>query len=169
MLELLTAYSFKEIVVFVILLALGVKGGCDFFEWIRDKYREKFDKDYKKIDREKMLEAHYLTCERQHSESMALYNKLENKIDGIISSFKTIEEKIDILTRSDLDDIKSWLVEKYNYYKENPSRPISHHTMDTIEKRYSHYKEEGGNSYIDEIIIPGLRAMAKEESRVSVK
>ena len=34
--------------------------------------------------------------------------------------------------------------------------------MDTIEKRYQHYKDEGGNSYISNM-MEELRNMAKEE------
>lgn len=152
---LLASYSIEEILLFLVLLFGAIKEGAGAIDWLKEKYNIKFNKDYKEIDKEKEL------------------NNLNEKIDNLIIMFterlEKLEQKIDVLTQSDKDDIKSWLVEKYTYYKENPSLPISQHTMDTIEKRYSHYKEEGGNSYIDEIIIPGLRAMAKEESRVSIK
>lgn len=171
--ELLAAYSLQEIVVFITLLCVAFKEVVDFFKWLKGLYDVKFNSDVGKITKEQTLEQHYILCTKQHEEAMEKYNNLDKKIDNLInifnSRFKAIEEKIDMLTASDKDDIKSWLVEKYNLYKENPTRPISHHTMDTIEKRYSHYKEEGGNSFIDETIMPGLRMMAKEESRVQVK
>lgn len=148
---LLASYSIEEILLFLVLLFGAIKEGAGAIDWLKEKYNIKFNKDYQEIDKEKEL------------------SSLSEKLDVFIERLEIIEKKIDVLTQSDKDDIKSWLVEKYNYYKENPSLSISQHTMDTIEKRYSHYKEEGGNSYIDEIIIPGLRAMAKEESRVSIK
>ena len=39
---------------------------------------------------------------------------------------------------------------------------IDSFTMDTIEKRYQHYKDERGNSYITNI-MEELRDMAKEK------
>lgn len=168
MLELLAAYSLEEIVSFTILLALAIKGGWDLINWGRERYKEKFNKDYTAKTKEKLLEEHYDNCIKQFKEEKELYNKLEEKIDNLSEvctiRFAHIEERLELLTRSDRDDIKSWLVEKYNFYKDNPDKPISHHTMDTIEKRYAHYKSEGGNSYIDENIIPELRQMAKERT-----
>ena len=169
MLELLAAYSLQEIVVFVIMLLFAIKGGLDLFDYFKGKYNERFNKAYSKLIKEQELEQHYLKYNEFHKESMERYDKLGKKIDDLIyvfdDRFKKIEDSIDILLASDKDDIKSWLVEKYNYYKENPDRPISHHTMDTIEKRYAHYADEGGNSYITNIIMPELRQMAKERNK----
>lgn len=168
--ELLQTYSVDEIAMFIVLLAAAVKGCGGFFDWLKLKYNEKFNKDFSILTKEEELEAHYIKSSEQHKESIELYDKLDKKIDNLVELFENrftkIEKKIDVLTESDKDDIKSWLVEKYNFYKENPTRPISAHTMDTIEKRYSHYRNEGGNSYIEETIMPELRKMAKEESRV---
>ena len=100
----------------------------------------------------------WFSAKKKEEENDISLQQLSTKID-------LLTEQIKVLMESDRDDIKSWLVEKYNFYKENPTRSISNHTMDTIEKRYSHYKEEGGNSYIDNTIMPGLREMAKEEQR----
>lgn len=167
---LLTTYSIEQILLFLVLLFGAVKEGSGAIEWIKEKYNIKFNKDYIIKTKEKTLEEHYENCIKQHNEEVKLYNQLEEKIDSLTKvcndKFTYIEERLDLLTQSDRDDIKSWLVEKYNYYKDNPGVPISPHTMDTIEKRYSHYKHEGGNSYIDEIIIPWLRNRAKENGNV---
>lgn len=172
MLELLAAYSLQEIVVFIIMLLFAIKGGLELFDWFKLRYNEKFNHDYEKRDKEQILKEHYQKCIEQHNEDILRDQNLERKIDDLTyifeDRFKKIEDSINILLESDRDDIKSWLVEKYNYYKENPSRPMSHHTMDTIEKRYAHYKAEGGNSYIDNDIMPELRKMAKEEQRVEL-
>lgn len=169
MLNLLAAYSLQEIVIFIVLLCVAFKEVVAFFKWLKELYNDKFNNDVNKMTKEQTLEQHYEIYTKQHEETIEKCNILDKKIDDLIdmfnNRFKSIEEKIDVLTASDKDDIKSWLVEKYNFYKENSSRPISYHTMETIEKRYSHYKEEGGNSFIDETIMPGLRMMAKEENR----
>lgn len=169
---LLAAYSIEEILLFLVLLFGAIKEGVGAIQWIKEQYNIKFNSDYKQINESARLEEHYSKCFAQHQESVEMINKLEKNIDstlGIIDArLDNMEKKIGILSESDRDDIKSWLVEKYNYYKENPNRPITHNTMDTIERRYAHYKEEGGNSYIDNDIMPELRKMAKEEQRVEL-
>ena len=72
-----------------------------------------------------------------------------------------ISARLDLLTESDKDDIRGWIVEKYHYCQ-SLDMPIDSFTMDTIEKRYQHYKDEGGNSYITHI-MEELRSMAKED------
>ena len=54
---------------------------------------------------------------------------------------------------------------RYHYYK-NMDISIDSFTMDTIEKRYQHYRDEGGNSYITNI-MKELRDMAKEDKQCS--
>lgn len=143
MAELLAKYSVEQIIIFIGLLFVAFKEVCDMFDYIKQKGLLWFKAEQKQEQNDNVLQ------------------QLVDKIDNI-------DNQIKILMESDRDDIKSWLVEKYNFYKENPTRPISHHTMDTIEKRYSHYKDEGGNSYIDNTIMPELRRMAKEEQRVKL-
>ena len=63
-----------------------------------------------------------------------------------------ITTRLELLTESDKDDIRSWIVEKRNYYKAHPEEKIDNFIMDTIEKRYQHYKDEGGNSYITTVM-----------------
>jgi len=165
MLELLSTYSVHEIIVFIVLLFFAFKGFVEAINWCKDLYNKKFNKDLDAVTQQKKLEQFYNECTQQ-------YNSLDEKLNNLISSFdknfNDIEEQINVLIESDKDDIKSWLVEKYNFYKSHPTIMISMHMMDTIEKRYGHYKDEGGNSYIDEIIMPGLREMAKEEQRVEI-
>lgn len=143
MLELLNSYSPGQIIIFLFILFVAIKeliGLIDFF-----KARNKL----------------WFTAVKKKEDNDISLQKLVEKMDKI-------EGQLNVLTESDKDDIKSWLVEKYNFYKAYPNRRLSAHTMDTIEKRYSHYKDEGGNSYIDNIIMPGLREMAKEEERVEL-
>lgn len=148
--QLLETYSVGEIVIFLVFLITALRefiGLIDFF-----KARGRLQ-----LNREKEKE--------ENSDSLRM---LGEKIDKIENQLNSMSNQLRILTESDRDDIKSWLVEKYNYYNAFPARKLSTHTMDTIEKRYSHYKEEGGNSYIDNTILPGLREMAKEEQRVEL-
>ena len=79
-----------------------------------------------------------------------------------------INEKIDELLASDKDAIKSWIVMFYKQNKKDPSG-LDSMQMDLLERRYSHYKKEGGNSYIDNL-MQELREIYnnKEDNNASV-
>ena len=154
MLELFTTFSISQIIVFTITLALAIKGCVDFFDWCKNKYQAKFDKDHTKLNKEQALEEHYIRCSEQHKESMRLYSNVENKIDkmnqSINNRFDAIEESIDTLKQSDMHDIKSWIVEKHHILMENGW--VDDFTMDTLEKRFLDYVKEGGNTYVEKLM-----------------
>ena len=79
-----------------------------------------------------------------------------------------INEKIDALLASDKDAIKSWIVIFYKQYKEDPSK-LDSMQMDLLERSFFHYKKEGGNSYIDNL-MQELREIynSKEDNNASV-
>lgn len=135
--ELLTSYSVSEIMIFIILLALALKEFITLFDFFKDKIKA------------------LLAVEKRNEESSFSSQHLVKEI-------KEINRQLVLLTESDKDDIRGWIVEKYNYYKNTPEAVIDSFTMDTIEKRYQHYRDEGGNSYISNI-IEELRKMAKED------
>ena len=143
MVELLATYSVTEIIVFVVLLALALKEVFNLYDFFKARAKLR------------------LTTENRTEEDRASLHSLMGKIDKI-------EERLNLLTESDKDDIKGWLIEKYNYHKTHPDEEIDTFTMDIIEKRFKHYEDEGGNGYIKDTVMPALRKVAKEESNVSV-
>jgi hypothetical protein len=160
MLEILSAFSVHQIIVYTIMLALAIKGGVDFFGWVKDKYESKFNKDYKAKKGEEMLEEHYDKCKLQHLESVARYEGLNKKIDDLTENINqkvgNIEAQIAQLVDSDRNDIKSWIVEKHHELMKKAW--VDDFTMDTIEKRFADYLAEDGNSYV-EGLVNELRAL----------
>lgn len=140
MLELLSTFSAEQIILFLILLAFASKELINLWDFFKQKINFGFN-----MKKGKEVSANILKD---------LVQKVEN-----------ISARLDLLTESDKDDIRGWIVERYHYYK-NIDIPIDSFTMDTIEKRYQHYKDEGGNSYIKDI-MEELRDMAKEDKRCS--
>ena len=67
-------------------------------------------------------------------------------------TFKSLEDKINLLIDSDKDDIKSWITDKHHFYVYQ-QKWIDDYSLDCIEKRYHHYKDEGGNSFIRDLMI----------------
>ena len=82
------------------------------------------------------------------------YSSIEGKIDGLTEEFNTrmdgMEGQLKILTDSDMHDIKGWIVEKHHTLIKKGW--VDDFTMDTIEKRYSDYKKEGGNTYVHTLV-----------------
>lgn len=155
MLDLLTALSVKQIITYFILFLLAIRGGIDLFNYFKDLYLKKFDKDYKNKEKEKEIIEHYEECNQQHQESMEKYDLLEHKIDFLTDTMNEkidkIEKQLTLLTESDMHDIKGWIVEKHHLLTERGW--VDDFTMDTLEHRYSDYKAEDGNSYIETLMM----------------
>jgi len=135
--ELLATYSIEQIILFCIGIAMAGKKLLELVDYYKNRGKKVYE-------------------EQSHIEaSLAQIATLAENIDKI-------NKRLDLLTESDKDDIRSWIVEKYNYYKANPDEKIDSYIMDTIERRFNHYQTEGGNSYISSI-VEELREKYKEE------
>jgi DNA anti-recombination protein RmuC len=160
MLELLAAFSVEQILVFSIMLILAIKGGVDLFDWAQEQYLKKFNKDYRALSEKESLEQHYEKCRKQQAEFIEKYVALENRIycltEDINEKVNSIETQLTQLTKSDMHNIKSWVVEKHHYLTEQGW--VDDFTMDTIEKRFEDYQKEKGNSYV-EGLVSEIRAL----------
>lgn len=159
MLDLITGYTLSQIAIFIIALALAIKGGWDLVDFFKNKYRNRFDKDYDLKKREEVLEQHYLSCKKQHDETMDQYNSLNDKLDGIVDSIEDLTKRVDTLTESDMHDIKQSIVKDYHYFTEKQGW-IDDFSLNVLESRFADYKEEGGNSFI-ETLMKEIRALPK--------
>lgn len=86
------------------------------------------------------------------------FQKLHNRLDQIdqrLADFETrmaaAEGKLKDLMISDMHDIKSWIVEQYHKFYVQQGW-IDAFSAETIDRRYSDYKKEGGNSYIGNLM-----------------
>ena len=136
MLELLGTYSLTQIVTFIILLAIAVKEGITLVIWFKDFFKKKFNNDMKNT-----------VATKERNEQIC---KIKEDMQTLIDSQEKILKEI---------DIKSWITEKHHFYCFE-KKWIDDYSMDCIEKRYGHYKDEGGNSFIEELINE-LRSLPK--------
>lgn len=82
-------------------------------------------------------------------EFKALHDKLDSmdsRLTSIESRLTNNENKLEDLTISDMNNIKAWIVSQYHHFMLQGW--IDNFSADTLEKRYTDYKKEGGNSYI---------------------
>ena len=151
--ELLANYNIQDILVFVVMLAIAFKSVITFWDWLIDWVNRKFNKSYGKKAEAEQLQ----NTVNQISEVTA---KQQEQIDEL---YKSLQYLID----SDKDNIKSWIVEKHHHYCYEVGS-VDYYILESIERRYEHYKKEGGNSYID-TLMEELRALPKTNIREEKK
>ena len=163
MVELLTSYSLSEIIVFIILLAGAFKGFSSFVDWIRLKRRKLTLDEMKPEELEKEINKERLEREKQIQELELRRGKdsaeLREQIGGVATQVSDLTGKIDLLVESDKDDIKAYITREFHYFCEQ-KKWIDDYSMDCIEKRYGHYIEEKGNSFIAQL-MEQLRALPR--------
>ena len=100
MLDLLKQYSVQDILIFIVILAIAIKGCISFFDWAYARVKQHFDEDNTEINKEKQT---HLAIEA-HTKSI---NALIKAQEQNIKQFDTLQKSIEMLIASDKDDIKS--------------------------------------------------------------
>lgn len=153
MVTLLQQYSLSDILIFTVFLALAVKSLISFFDWAYDRIKKVFNKEHSKLSEKEELERRL-----QHgSEVMTTLKANQQTTDKILND---LSAKIDMLIDSDKDDIKSYITREHHYFCYKVGW-IDDFSLDCVERRYQHYTDEGGNSFI-EGFMNELRALPKQ-------
>lgn len=84
-------------------------------------------------------------------------SELKNSQQTTDEILKNLSAKIDLLIDSDKDDIKSYITREHHYFCYKLGY-IDDFSLDCIEKRFKHYSDEGGNSFIENF-MKDLRAL----------
>lgn len=145
--ELLTKFDITTIILVLFMTAFAIREVFELYHYFNDKIYGRYEKQDNTKD---------------------TIDNLSATLASVLQQVKDIDKKINLLQESDKDAIKSWIVGLYHKYKENP-KEFGAMQMDLLERRYGHYKDQGGNSYIDQL-MEDLRTIYKEkgESNVSM-
>lgn len=143
MLELLKNYSLDEIAIFVVMLGLAIKGFIDFWDWAKARIIKPAE------------EKNEENKEKENMEKAIVDNQKE--IENLKKSQKEILRILNILVDSDRDDIKAWITEKHHYFCYN-LKYVDDYSLQCLEARYKHYKDENGNTFIDKFMTD-IRAL----------
>ena len=151
MLDLITRFSMTEIFIFIILLAAGIRGCVSFYDWIVDRIR----KEHNVRTLPETLHSETLLLFKKHDEKFDTLKRsqenLQGKQDEIEGVLEILGDKLDLLIESDKDDIKSYITEKYDLFVKEKKK-IDKYNLDCIERRYQHYLEEDGNSFVADLM-----------------
>lgn len=153
---LFTKYSVSEIVLFIIILAIAIKELVNFIDWVKNRIKQVYDKDYETNDKEKKLEDRVNELEKFYDEKKIVDDTFL-KID---KTFQSINKRIDILIESDKEDIKSYITRQHHYFVYEV-KWIDDYSLDCIERRFNVYESENGNSFIKGLISE-IRALPKQ-------
>lgn len=149
MLELLQHFSIAQILLFIVLLAIAFKKVADFIDWVHDKIKRRDKKT--------------ITQQEEQQKQMERFDKLEKNVVEMNEYMKDMSGKINILMDSDKDAIKAWITREHHYFCYQ-RKWIDDYSLDCLERRYSHYVEEHGNSFIS-TLMEELRSLPKNEPK----
>lgn len=143
--ELLETFSLEQIIIFIVLLAIAAKGALSWWDWISDRINKKMTKKQEKEQLRERLET-----------AIEELKKSQTKME---SEMQYVTKSIQILMDSDKDDIKAWITMQHHYFCYELGY-IDDYNLDCLEKRYTHYEDEGGNSFVHEL-MEEIRALPK--------
>ena len=138
--ELLEHYTASEIFTFIIILAISIKGLIQFYDWAHDRILQLFNKEHNKLNAKEQIEQKI----NENSKMMTQLEKNQKATDDLIA---LLAAKVDLLIESDKDAIKAYITQQHHYFCYQKGW-IDDFSLDCIEKRYQHYQDEGGNSFI---------------------
>lgn len=139
-------YSLTQIIIFIILFALAVKEFINLIDWFLNRGEKYFKNKNKEEDK----------FAKYEEEIKALKENQEKMSESI----NKLSENVELLIDSDKDDIKSFITKEYHYFVEQKGW-IDKFSFDCIEKRFNHYRDEGGNSFIEDLMNE-LRQLPKQ-------
>lgn len=143
MIDLLTNYSVQDIIIYIVLLALAIKGCISFIDWAKQYIHKTIRL---KVQQPKKIKDNL----EDHSK----------QINDLKDSISQIKELVNLLIKSDRDDIKAFITRQHHYFVYQKGW-VDDYSLDCIEKRYEHYKDQGGNSFIKSLMME-LRALPKQ-------
>lgn len=154
MITLLQHYSGTEILIFAVLLGLAIKSLVTFFDWAYARLKQVFNKETDQLSKEEELE-------QRLSHGSAIMHSLQQQQQETDQILKQLTEKINLLISSDRDDIRSAITRSHHYYCYDKGW-IDDFSLDCLERRFRHYEDEGGNSFIQGF-MNDLRKLPKQK------
>lgn len=149
---LIDNFSFYEIIVFIIFFAAAIKGAIDFYDWGKNRLKEAFDKEHN-------AEEQQIDINNKFEKYEERIEQLEESQSKILDILNEMHIKVNMLIDSDKDDIKSFITREHHFYCYTQGW-IDDYSLECCERRYAHYVDEGGNSFIASF-MKELRALPK--------
>ena len=120
MIELLTTYTLVEILVFIFIILAALKEGWSLIDFFRNKAKKKYEEETCEDKRMEEIFNRLDSFEKNVKEAWQkeqdLYNEFVEFKKECTNHFEATNAKLEMLTQSDKDSIKSWIVEKHHHF-----------------------------------------------------
>jgi Mg2+ and Co2+ transporter CorA len=146
MFDLLESFTPVQIFTFIILFAIAFKQTVDFIDWLKEKVQNRDESVKSEQDEKETLEQRIEELEKSQKE--------------ISEALNSLKDNIDMLIKSDKDSIKAYITKEHHYFCYKVGW-IDDYSLDCLERRFDHYVEEKGNSFI-ESLMDEVRALPKK-------
>lgn len=167
--HLLTSYSINEILLVLVIAAIAIKQLITFFDWAKKRTKQSLDKDSEPEIIKEKLDKFINICldeikrlDQIRDVEIARLEQNEGNIQQLIT---VLDDKLNRLVLSDRDDIKSWITAQHHFFMEKGQ--IDYYSLDCINRRYEHYKAQGGNTFVDDLMTE-INSLPKIGSQVHV-
>ena len=142
--SVLKDFPISEILLCIVGVLVLVKWIIEYFDWGHKRTKDKYDQEAKqKTDIEDINEKL-----NQNSENIKMLIEMQKQQNEKIEQQNL---RIELLIDSDKDDIKAFITEKYHYFVEVRGW-IDDYSLDCLERRFQHYKDENGNSFVADLM-----------------
>lgn len=142
--SVLKDFPISEILLCIIGVLVLIKWIIEYFDWGHKRTKDKYDQEAKqKTDIEDINEKL-----NQNSENIKMLIEMQKQQNEKIEQQNLC---IGLLIDSDKDDIKAFITEKYHYFVEVRGW-IDDYSLDCLERRFQHYKDENGNSFVADLM-----------------
>lgn len=142
--SVLKDFPISEILLCIIGVLVLIKWIIEYFDWGHKRTKDKYDQETKqKTDIEDINEKL-----NQNSENIKMLIEMQKQQNEKIEQQNL---RIELLIDSDKDDIKAFITEKYHYFVEVRGW-IDDYSLDCLERRFQHYKDENGNSFVADLM-----------------
>ena len=142
MAQLFSHYTVAQVIVMIVIIGVAVKGFIDFMDWAKKRTKQAVQEANKPNQLEQITEKH------------------ERELNDIRTELNDLKLSINLLIESDKDNIKHSITKDHHYFCYK-LRSIDDYSLDCIERRYSHYQDQGGNSFIQNL-MEDLRALPRK-------
>lgn len=142
--SVLKDFPISEILLCIVGVLVLVKWIIEYFDWGHKRTKNKYDQE---AERKKNIEDINEKL-NQNSEDIKMLIEMQKQQNEKIEQQNL---RIELLIDSDKDDIKAFITEKYHYFVEVKGW-IDDYSLDCLERRFQHYKDENGNSFVADLM-----------------
>ena len=142
--SVLKDFPISEILLCIIGVLVLIKWIIEYFDWGHKRTKDKYDQE---TERKKNIEDINKKL-NQNSEDIKMLIEMQKQQNEKIEQQNL---RIELLIDSDKDDIKAFITEKYHYFVEVKGW-IDDYSLDCLERRFQHYKDENGNSFVADLM-----------------